>query len=43
MVRHRDDVLSPRAHASQYDLVNMTSQQIVDSATYARRVHQALP
>lgn len=31
------------AHASQYDLVNLTSQQIFENVTYARKVHQALP
>ena len=31
------------AHASQYDLVNLTCQQIVENVTYARKVHQALP
>lgn len=32
------------AHASQYDLVNLTSQQIIQNITYARKVHdEALP
>lgn len=31
------------AHASQYDLVNLTSQQIIENVTYARKVHAALP
>ena len=31
------------AHASQYDLVNLTAEQIVENVTYARKVHQALP
>ena len=31
------------AHASQYDLVNLTSQQIIENITYARKVHVALP
>lgn len=31
------------AHASQYDLVNLTSQQIVENITYARKVHETLP
>lgn len=31
------------AHASQYDLVNLTAQQIIENITYARKVHQALP
>ena len=30
-------------HASQYDLVNLTSQQIIENITYARKVHVALP
>ena len=30
-------------HASQYDLVNLTAQQIVENVTYARKVHVALP
>ena len=31
------------AHASQYDLVNLTAEQIVENVTYSRKVHQALP
>jgi hypothetical protein len=31
------------AHASQYDLVNLTCEQITENVTYARKVHQALP
>ena len=31
------------AHSSQYDLVNMTVQQVVEDVTYARKVHDALP
>lgn len=31
------------AQASQYDLVNLTSQQIIENVTYARKVHEALP
>jgi hypothetical protein len=31
------------AHASQYDLVNLTAQQIIENVTYARKVHEALP
>jgi transglutaminase-like putative cysteine protease len=30
-------------HASQYDLVNLTVDQIVENVTYARKVHQAFP
>jgi hypothetical protein len=30
-------------HASQYDLVNLTTHQIVENVTYARKVHEALP
>jgi hypothetical protein len=30
-------------HASQYDLVNLTAQQIIENVTYARKVHQDLP
>ncbi len=30
-------------HASQYDLVNLNAQHIVESVTYARKVHEALP
>jgi hypothetical protein len=30
-------------HASQYDLVNLTEQMIVENVTYARKVHEALP
>ena len=29
--------------ASQYDLVNVTTQQIIENVIYARKVHQALP
>jgi len=31
------------ANASQYDLVNLTCEQITENVTYARKVHQALP
>ena len=31
------------SHASQYDLVNLTAQQIIENITYARKVHVALP
>ncbi|TAG10285.1 MAG: hypothetical protein EAZ42_04315 [Verrucomicrobia bacterium] len=31
------------AHASQYDLVNLTAEQIVENVMYARKVHTALP
>jgi hypothetical protein len=31
------------SHASQYDLVNLTAQQIIENITYARKVHAALP
>ena len=31
------------AHASQYDIVNLTAEQIVENVTYSRKVHQALP
>lgn len=31
------------AHASQYDLVNLTTAQIIENVTYARKVHVALP
>lgn len=31
------------AHASQYDLVNLTAEQVVENVTYACKVHQALP
>ena len=31
------------AHASQYDLVNLTADQIAENVTYARKVHVALP
>ncbi|MCX6864887.1 MAG: transglutaminase-like domain-containing protein [Verrucomicrobia bacterium] len=30
-------------HASQYDLVNLNCQQIVENVTYARKVHESLP
>jgi len=30
-------------HASQYDLVNLTAEQIIENMTYARKVHVALP
>lgn len=30
-------------HASPYDLANLTSKQIVENVTYARKVHVALP
>ena len=29
--------------ASQYDLVNLTAEQIIENVTYARKVHAALP
>lgn len=31
------------ANASQFDLVNLTSLQIIENVTYARKVHEALP
>jgi hypothetical protein len=31
------------ARASQYDLVNLTADQIIENVTYARKVHVALP
>jgi hypothetical protein len=31
------------ANASQYDLVNLTAQQIIENVSYARKVHKALP
>lgn len=31
------------SHASQYDLVNLTSNQITENITYARKVHVVLP
>jgi len=31
------------SHASQYDLVNLTAEMIVENMTYARKVHVALP
>ena len=30
-------------HASQYDLVNLTEQIMIENVTYARKVHVALP
>jgi hypothetical protein len=30
-------------HASQYDLVSLTAEMIVENITYARKVHEALP
>lgn len=31
------------SHASQYDLVNLTAEMIIENITYARKVHAALP
>ena len=31
------------SHASQYDLVNLTAEQIIENVTCARAVHEALP
>ncbi len=31
------------SHASQYDLVNLTVQEIIENVTYARKVHELLP
>jgi hypothetical protein len=31
------------SHASQYDLVNLTAEMIIENVTYARKVHEALP
>ena len=31
------------SHASQYDLVNLSAQEIIENITYARKAHVALP